>query len=73
MNKINLFCIKYQKITNNRNNNRIKQELDGKVRLYSECIDLRLKNIMSIYKEDLDYLLEELSIEQKSRYRLLNK
>ena len=73
MNKINLFCIKYQKITNNRNNNRIKQELDGKVRLYSECIDLRFKNIGSIYKEDLDYLLEELSIEKKSRYRLLNK
>ena len=73
MNKINLFCIKYQKITNNRNNNRIKQELDGKVRLYSACIDLRFKNIVSIYKEDLDYLLEELSIEKKSRYRLLNK
>ena len=73
MNKINLFCTKYQKITNNRNNNRIKQELDGKVRLYSECIDLRFKNIVSIYKEDLDYLLEELSIEKKSRYRLLNK
>lgn len=73
MNKINLFCIKYQKITNNRNNNRIKQKLDGKVRLYSGCIDLRFKNIVSIYKEDLDYLLEELSIEKKSRYRLLNK
>ena len=53
---MNLHCIKYWKLTNNNNNIKIKQEIEGKTNLYSHYIDCPFKRFDTNDNEDLNDL-----------------
>ena len=47
--QMNLCCIKYLMFTKN-NNIKVKCKMDGKINLYSTCIDCDFKNLTVIKK-----------------------
>ena len=66
-----LFCIRCLKFIKN-NDFKIKQEIDGKVNLYSHCIDCGFKKFEIIDKEELSDLLKvETRVYMKQCYSIL--
>ena len=58
---MNLHYIKCLKFTNN-NNIKIKRKIDGKIALYSYCIECGFKKFEAIDKEKLYDLLKSLNM-----------
>ena len=57
--KINLDYIKCLVFTKNRNV-KIKRDIDGKINLYSGCIDCSFKKFETNDEEEMSYLLKDL-------------
>ena len=55
---MNLYCIKCLFFTQNKNI-KINRKIDGKINLYSRCIDCSFKKFESIDKKGLKYLLKK--------------
>ena len=55
---MNLYCIRFSKFKNNKNNIKMKPTIDGKIYLYSHCIDdgfysrNSLMEILKVYPEE---------------------
>ena len=54
---MNLYCIKCSIFTKNSNNT-IRQDIDGKIHIYSRCIGCGFKTFESSDKEELIYLFK---------------
>ena len=50
---MNLYCVKCSKVTNNNNIIKIKRETNGKIYLYSHCIEFAFKKSKTIIEEEV--------------------
>ena len=57
INNLNLYCIKCSKFRKN-NKIKIKQEIHGKINLYSRCTDHHFKTFATCNKEELGDVLK---------------
>lgn len=55
---MNLYCIKYQKITDNSTTIELKDNANRINRFYSNCVDHDCKKFKDIGREDLNCYLE---------------
>ena len=68
MNKMNLYCIKFQKAIDDSISIELTFQIDRITRLYFNCICCCFKNFTAIDKEDLNNDLEELRVKVKLSY-----
>ena len=68
MNKMNLYCIKFQKAMDDSISIELTFQIDRITRLYFNCICCCFKNFTAIDKEDLNNDLEELRVKVKLSY-----
>ena len=57
---MNLYCFKCSKFTN-KNEIKIKREIDGKINLYSNCINCGFNKFQNIGEEEISDILKSLN------------